>query len=651
MQIIAGPAVRHANKNEINIWFVLDQKAVDVDAVIIQATDTVLGISTADSQQPIQAGVKAFVYLLKLTPKADEYPVDQLLNYDLRIDGQNLSHFGLTQGERAITYPGESLPGIVLKDKHSTILQGSCRKPHAARGRKSQPDRMVTGDGLVSRFKSDMVNRPTLLFLTGDQIYADDVAAPLMATIKQQIKAYIGHDEAIPFNDSLPITVSALKLNDRENLLSQTGLGFSSKHKDNQLLSFAEYFIMYCIVWGGIDASCPTFVDVENDFNITDDEEDDEFDLITEKDEVKYSYIRQRKIVSQFLTQAWKTRRLMANICSYMIFDDHEVSDDWNLDQHNFNCFRHHVFSRHVQANALAAYWLCQGWGNTPDAFDQAGFITPVQDYLLEYESTKFDGYESALVAHYWGYTINTFPYTVVLDTRTQRDYNNRQLAKLIRAEHLAKISDHIQSLPVEIKQDNALLLVSPVPVYGFNSIEWAQLALTEDDKDARALDVESWIADDMAFKQVQSVIRESGFDSCAIFSGDVHYGFCRHEKLVSSQGKAISVFQLTSSSLHNAPGVLGGIGLGVIATFEAFSRHYSSYLIPKDNPAEFINQATNIGILTLTDGQPTNFKLNCSLTGVPDENGGYIWEYDLVRRTRLRQTPSDDIWEYEDGF
>jgi hypothetical protein len=49
-----------------------------------------------------------------------------------------------------------------------------------------------------------------------------------------------------------------------------------------------------------------------------------------------------------------------------MIFDDHDVTDDWNLTAR----WRHRVHAspagRRIVANALAAYWAFQGWGNDP---------------------------------------------------------------------------------------------------------------------------------------------------------------------------------------------------------------------------------------------------------------------------------------------
>jgi hypothetical protein len=62
-------------------------------------------------------------------------------------------------------------------------------------------------------------------------------------------------------------------------------------------------------------------------------------------------------------------RRALANIPTYMIFDDHDISDDWNLNQ--AWCLRvlGKPLGRQVVRNALLSYALFQGWGNSPEQF------------------------------------------------------------------------------------------------------------------------------------------------------------------------------------------------------------------------------------------------------------------------------------------
>src|SRR5690606_13090944 len=63
-------------------------------------------------------------------------------------------------------------------------------------------------------------------------------------------------------------------------------------------------------------------------------------------------------------------RRVLAHLPVAMIFDDHDVTDDWNLSREWEEIAYGHPFSRRVIGNALVAYLVNQGWGNRPEAFD-----------------------------------------------------------------------------------------------------------------------------------------------------------------------------------------------------------------------------------------------------------------------------------------
>jgi hypothetical protein len=63
-----------------------------------------------------------------------------------------------------------------------------------------------------------------------------------------------------------------------------------------------------------------------------------------------------------------KVRRVLANIPTYMIFDDHEVTDDWNITYRWQKLTRGNSLGRGVTRNALAAFTIFQYWGNDPRA-------------------------------------------------------------------------------------------------------------------------------------------------------------------------------------------------------------------------------------------------------------------------------------------
>jgi hypothetical protein len=65
-----------------------------------------------------------------------------------------------------------------------------------------------------------------------------------------------------------------------------------------------------------------------------------------------------------------KVQRALANVPTYMIFDDHDVTDDWNLSP----LWRDRVMTTSLGVtlvrNALVAYALFQDWGNDPAKYE-----------------------------------------------------------------------------------------------------------------------------------------------------------------------------------------------------------------------------------------------------------------------------------------
>jgi hypothetical protein len=116
-------------------------------------------------------------------------------------------------------------------------------------------------------------------------------------------------------------------------------------------------------------------------------------------------------------------RRLLANTPTYMVFDDHDVTDDWNIT----GAWRSRVESspagRRTVANALAAYWAFQGWGNDPDRADgeiRAAIIGRADGSVSADEfDTVMWGFDR------WSFVAPTEPPTLFLDTRTRRGYDS----------------------------------------------------------------------------------------------------------------------------------------------------------------------------------------------------------------------------------
>lgn len=127
-------------------------------------------------------------------------------------------------------------------------------------------------------------------------------------------------------------------------------------------------------------------------------------------------YQQELPLIQAFADNLGQVARVMAHLPCLMIFDDHDITDDWNLSAQWEESAYGHPFSRRIIGNALLGYLLCQAWGNDPDACKaligrcQALGSQP-QDELIG-ELLRFQG---------WQFSLPSNPPLLVLDTRTRR--------------------------------------------------------------------------------------------------------------------------------------------------------------------------------------------------------------------------------------
>ena len=76
--------------------------------------------------------------------------------------------------EDQLTYEDFQFPTFYIQSQGTplNILYGSCRKIHDIKG--GTNDALSLGDEKLEKLVKNLIHRPTILCLTGDQIYADD---------------------------------------------------------------------------------------------------------------------------------------------------------------------------------------------------------------------------------------------------------------------------------------------------------------------------------------------------------------------------------------------------------------------------------------------------------------------------------------------
>jgi hypothetical protein len=529
--LLAGPVLRRADPGQVCVW-ICTLGPVRPALLVYRVSagpDEALGSRTAES---VRLGERLYVHLLTARPRAGRLPAGELLIYDVELDADGtalrLADLGLSGGVGTLGYAGFQLPSFCLQaaDGPLHVLHGSCRNLHS-----KGEDAFWCADELLAETAADLTRRPSALFLTGDQIYGDDVAPGLTGYLNRLGTYLTGRQEQIP---GVP-PLGTLGDGGRTRWIRDQAC-FTSPSAANHLMTFGEYAALHLMAFSGI--AWPADVgELAKDARLA------------------AGSARRRGRAEEALARAWAAlpavRRVLANVPTYMIFDDHDVTDDWNLTARWRDRVHASPAGRRIVANALAAYWAFQGWGNDPGQFGPE-FADTIRGHLAgggEGPAARFDdvlwGFDR------WSFSCPTTPVTVFLDTRTQRAYDSPEGgARLIgpagfdRIAGLVEDSGHDRTRP--------LLLVSATPVCGLELAERRQKFLTGKVGPYR-IDFEDWHANLRGLTDlIDFLTRRLGLTSAVVLSGDVHYGMTVDVHFTVGD-TTIHLAQLVSSGLKHS--------------------------------------------------------------------------------------------------
>lgn len=532
--------------------------------------------------------------------------------------------------------PSFALPPAELTDLR--ILHGSCRLIN-----RNVTDGLAWADDFIEEARTNAKARPHQLLLTGDQIYADDVDAPFLSMIMKLSDQLIGTQtdsseqpaplEQLPaLNRTFPADAVHFPPGYRFTLtLNEARLTSIDGH--SHLLSLGEFCAMYLLVWSNAvwPEAFPTEQDLINellsfewlglmpadlrDKTIGPSEKEKlihfyqlgelsgpvlqqvlggvdvqlpkVFDEKTKKKELRAraeGASRQLLIFKQLWEALPKVRRGLANVPTYMMFDDHEVTDDWYLNPMWRDRVLTNPLGRTTVRNGLVAYALFQGWGNDPVKFesgdnknllDEATKLFPPNqvgpddaagntiDTLLGLHQRRPDEVPPVK----WHYSVKGSRHLLVaIDNRTRRSFVSRigppgNLSPAALAEQIPA-----GPLPAGLE---VLVLVAPLPVVGPPTLDEFVAPLVYrvfDVKSRNDLDdfegtkgmagtnpdaIEAWAFDPISFEALLK--RLEPYRRVVILSGDVHNGSCQSLSYWKKGDPEPAVFaQFTSSGMKN---------------------------------------------------------------------------------------------------
>jgi len=521
--VLVGPMVRAVGHRRATVWLALRRAA----RVVLTVHDTTDEPVLEGQAETMPFGQHLHLVLVEATGPADTLVPGRRYDYDLSftVDGTSLSFAEAVGDLAALTYPGRHRPGFTMPPKaldEVRIAYGSCRLPHG-----EGSDALPAVDIMLEEGGAD---RPQMLFLIGDQIYADDVAPEMLAMIIDLETHLLGHREPLPGIDGDGPPPGA-------RLEAARAAGLSSRHCENHLMSIGELTGMYLLVWSPVlwPETLPSAEDVYGD-------------QLTAKKERDMLETTDKLI--RFRAGLPRVRRMLANIATYTAFDDHEVTDDWFLNRGWTRTVLGTELGRRIIQNGMAAYGIFQGWGNDPETFGRGPgkqLISCLSTYMSEGFASRLDERIEALIGLpraeeinqlidrdpeqtvLWHYRIHGPQFEVwFLDTRTWRGFHGDDpddIPDLISGRGWKQVT------PAPLSTTKLTLVVAPTNVIDipFTSklSRWAAKLHTVYISDYG----DTWEAQTEAYERLLSTLaviaRPEVLEERFVFlSGDVHYGF-----------------------------------------------------------------------------------------------------------------------------
>ena len=535
-QVIAGPIVRKVTSTECHIWVVTSN--ADSPALNLSANENIIDGNC--QRETVRVGKYAFIHLLSFTA-SEPFEDTARIGYALSFN-DNKQQASWEDEQRGLLYDGQSSLSFHYTETPETILHGSCRKPHF-----HSDDALAQVDVLHKNAFKKQNDFPDLLLMTGDQIYADDVAGPMLKAIHSVIDRLGLYHEALEgavVTNTNELATHEHGYYEREQLLPQIATNtvlssiffgakkkpvFTSVNAQNHLIGSAEIIAMYLLVWSDT---------LWADINIDKDGIPPKYHAIFDKE---------HEALNGFVKQLPQVRRALAHIPTYMIFDDHDVTDDWNLTRGWEQEVYGNPLSKRMIGNALIGYLLCQGWGNAPKKV--APLIAKVQESMGESGLNSHDEIIDDLLAFdQWHYRLDTTPPIEVLDTRTQRWRSESNMNKPSGLMDWEALCDFQHS----IIGKESVIVVSAAPIYGVKVIEAIQKVFTFFGK-ALTVDAENWMAHKGTANVILNIFRHYKTPpDFIILSGDVHYSFVYDVRLRFRRNSP-HITQFTCSGLKNA--------------------------------------------------------------------------------------------------
>ncbi len=315
--VLAGPVLRRTEPTQVSVWLALRHES----RVTLRVLNDTGSPRLMGEVQTVAIGENLHVALVTATG-TEPLGWGECYHYELHLDDEPLEIADLLyeNGPKNLSFV---LPGATLQD--TRVMHGSCRHPT-----QPGPDALTIVDDLIA-LSFDGGERPQLFVCSGDTIYADSPSISMLGLVGEVGDALLGYREPLP---GLSWSASEIPLEQRVKLSNENAQILAGMPR--QLFGLGEFLAMHLLVL----SSTPWPEEIPAD-------------------------------LQRFHGTLPKVRRALANIAYYAIFDDHEVTDDWNLTRAWTERVLGAPLGRRMVCNGLAAFALVHTWGNDPTQFGE----------------------------------------------------------------------------------------------------------------------------------------------------------------------------------------------------------------------------------------------------------------------------------------
>lgn len=276
--------------------------------------------------------------------------------------------------------------------------------------------------------------------------------------------------------------------------------------------------------------------------------------------------------------EAWsepQVRWLLSTVPSAMVFDDHDVHDDWNTSHAWREAMQRTDWWQPRIEGGLMSYWLYQHIGNlSPEELAASDIYRAVRDHdgdaealLRDYAACadrEVDGRKGARWSYRWDFGATRL---VVIDSRCGRVLVEDH-REMVDEEEWCWVTEQATGAVDHLLLATSLPYLLPPGIHYLEAWDeaisdgaWGPRAARIGEKIRQAIDLEHWAAFERSFREVAELVRRVASGqrgrppATVIFlSGDVHFGYVAQASL-PGMAAGSRVYQAVCSPMRNPIG------------------------------------------------------------------------------------------------